>query len=284
MLFIPIGRNRVIRIIYIAIVLLAISVLYSSCVISKQHARAYRKLSQAERNKADTLLLNALDHEALYTLLDTLKPISSVKLLRLPLLSKQKQRVDSANMALESWARIAKNMQFPDLRFILQPFERNEGEDKYVEIYAVRPSVLEKKIQEQAAFYRRIGLAQAATAETVLAVTEYETKYNRWRSYGYLFGYPSYAIDFFVEAGKQQDSTGKFVPRDFFAIPVQAGNTGYFTYAIPKGHNTGQTDSVILQKATQTLNNYLTQREKVKKESLVRFIYKSNKKINRGKE
>ncbi len=267
----------------ILMTVLAVSVVYTSCTMSRQHARAYKALTQEELRNADSLLSYALDHEALYTLVDTLKPISSVKLLKLPLLSKTKERVDSAREALASWTRLTEQMQFPDLRFILQPFERNEGDNKYVEIYAVRPSVVKKKLLSQSVFYNTIGLAPDAKAETILAVTEYESKYNRWRSYGYLFGYPSYAVDFFVEAGKKQDSTGKFVERDFFAIPVQAGSTGYFTYAIPKGYSTGYIDSSILQRASQTLNNYLIKRKKIKKKSLIHFIYKNNKRISRGK-
>lgn len=262
---------------------LTVSIVYTSCITNRQYVRVYRGLSQEELRNVDSLLLYALDHEALYTLVDTLKPISSVKLLKLPLLSKTKERADSASAVLAAWTRLTKQIQFPDLRFILQPFERNEGDNKYIEIYAVRPSVVRKKLLSQSVFYNGIGLAPDARTETVLAVTEYESKYNRWRSYGYLFGYPSYAVDFFVEAGKQQDSTGKFVERDFFAIPVQAGNAGYFTYAIPQAHSAGKTDSAILLKATQTLNNYLTKRETIKKGSLIHFIYKTNKKISRGK-
>lgn len=281
---IPINRHRITLIHCVIFLLIALSMLCASCTISKRHIRTYKYLSKEERKNADSLLSYALDHEALYTLLDTLKPMSSVKLIKLPLFSKEKERTDSANAVLENWTRLVKHLQFPDLRFILQPFEKNEGEEKYVEIYAVRPSVLQKKMQSQEAFYHSIGLAKEATAETILAVTEYEMKYNRWRSYGYLFGYPSYAVDFFVDAGRQQDSTGKFVPRDFFAIPVQAGNTGYFTYAIPKGYKTGQTDSMLLQKATQTLKKYLSQRDKIKKGSLLHFLYSYNQKMSRGKK
>ena len=85
---------------------------------------------------------------------------------------------------------------------------------------------------------------------------EYEKKYERWRSYGYLFGYPSYAVDFFVAAGKSEDSTKLFVKRDFFAIPVFAGETGHFTYAIPKGYLPSSIDSSIYNKAIPTLNKY----------------------------
>ena len=105
-------------------------------------------------------------------------------------------------------------------------------------------------------FFGKWGITATANPATVLAITEYEHKYDRWRSYGYLFGYPDYAVDFFVDAGKSQDSTKEFVKRDFFAIPVYAGDKGHFTYAIPKGYQTNETDSLIYNKAFQTLLNY----------------------------
>ena len=51
--------------------------------------KAYRQLPPAERQLADSVLLTALDNEALYTLLDTLKPMSSeyLKRRRLPILA-----------------------------------------------------------------------------------------------------------------------------------------------------------------------------------------------------
>ena len=101
----------------------------------------------------------------------------------------------------------------------------------------------------------------------VLSITENGHQYDRWRSYGYLFGYPDYAVDFFVEAGKSEDSTKQFVKRDFFAIPVYARETGYFTYAIPKGHQPGESDELIRDKARHTLAKYKVQRQKFARDS-----------------
>ena len=40
-------------------------------------------MSFEEKNLIDSIFAKALDHEALYTLLDTLKPISSIKFLQI---------------------------------------------------------------------------------------------------------------------------------------------------------------------------------------------------------
>jgi hypothetical protein len=125
-----------------------------------------------------------------------------------------------------------------------------------MEMYVIRKTVLAKKIQQYDSFYTSMGLSAGAHPATILSVTECSEKYNRWRSYGYLFGYPSYAVDFFVQAGATQDSTGKFVERQFFQIPVYASSRGHFTYAIPKGYQPHQSDSSLYLQAQNTLKQY----------------------------
>ena len=97
-----------------------------------------------------------------------------------------------------------------------------------------------------------------------MAVVEYESKWDRNRAYGYLFGYPAHAVDFFVEAQKIQDSSPdkKFVTRDFFPIPVFVKEKGYFTYATPKGYKPVEVDNNLLKAATQTLEKYKSVRGK----------------------
>jgi hypothetical protein len=140
--------------------------------------KAFRSMTNAEKVIADSLILNALDHEAIYTLIDTLKPMSSIQFYRLPLLSNNTVQKDSAYQVLATLQNI--------------------------ELYVFRKSKLQQKIEEQTTFYKTLGITSGASPATVLAITEYEQKYNRWRSYGYLFGYPEYAVDFFVNAGKSK--------------------------------------------------------------------------------
>jgi hypothetical protein len=227
-------------------------------------------MTKAEKVIADSLLLTALDHEAIYTLIDTLKPMSSVQFYRLPLLSNNNLQKDSAYQVLATLQNIANKLSVADLQFVLQPFERSDSIYKNIELYIFRKSKLQQKIAQQTTFYKTLGITSTALPATVLAITEYEQKYNRWRSYGYLFGYPEYAVNFFVNAGKSQDSTKQFVPRDFFAIPVYAAPTGHFTYAIPKGYKPNAIDSSIYNNATITLTKYKSLRVK----------YTSNNKTN----
>jgi hypothetical protein len=205
---------------------------------------------------ADSIIHYALDHEAIYTLLDTLKPMSSVRLYKMPLLSNDLQQRDYAKRAVTILQNIANQLSIGDHQFVLNPFQRTDSIYRLLEIYVFRKSKLQRVIATHADFYNQWGITAMADPARVLAVTEYENKYDRWRSYGYLFGYPDYAVDFFVQAGKSQDSTKEFVQRNFFAIPVYAGESGYFTYAMPKDYQTTQTDSLMYTKAVSTLEKY----------------------------
>ncbi len=133
-----------------------------------------------------------------------------------------------------------------------------------MEIYVVRKGRFASVLKEHAAFFGQWGFTPSADPAVVLAVTEYEKQSDRYRAYGYLFGYPGYAVDFFVESSKvsEADPKKKLVPRDFFSIPVYAGKSGYFTYAMPKGHRPGEQDSALYNLAAQTLERYKAIREK----------------------
>ncbi|HAK11017.1 MAG TPA: hypothetical protein DIW54_11510 [Chitinophagaceae bacterium] len=227
---------------------------------------------------ADSLLRWALDHEALYTLCDTLKPMSSVRMYRLPLLSPQQTTRDSAQQILNQLNRVAQALRSTELSFIVNPFERSDSIYKNIELYAIRNHRLKQLIQEKEIFYGKLGIAPNTTPDAVLAITEYEQKYTRWQSYGYLFGYPEHAVQFFVQAGKQQDSTGKFVQRDFIHIPVAVANSGYFTYAVPKGYAPTAIDSSIQQSARLTLSRYqlLKKQYRARSNSVWRILRKMN--------
>jgi hypothetical protein len=249
------------------------SILLSSCTAAKfPFKKAYRLMNVQEKNLTDSILQYALDHEALYTLADTLKPMSSVKMYRLPLLSTNPIQADSAYRALTVLQTLASKLSAGDVYFILNPFERADSIYKNLELYAVRKSSMASVIAQHQIFYSKLGISPNTNPATVLAITEYESKYNRWRSYGYLFGYPDYAVDFFVNAGKEQDNTKQFVKRDFFHIPVFAGTSGYFTYAVPKGYQTNERDSVTYRKAAVTLARYRQLRRRFQNSNGVKAV------------
>jgi len=220
----------------------------------------------------DSMLSYALDHEALYSLIDTLKPISSVKLLRYAIAKDSTMKdgdelvvsQDSLLNKIEAYQKICAAISNGDWQFIVVPFQRTDKKIRNIEIYVVRKSKFENVLKMYSSFFGQWGFTEKSNPAVVLTTIEYETRLDRNRAYGYLFGYPSYAVDFFVESTKIQeaDINKKLVPRDFFAIPVFAGNKGYFTYAMPKGYQPTRTDSTIYNKAMITLEKYKALREK----------------------
>lgn len=244
-------------------------VLIGSCTASKHAAR---QLNDMDRQLADSMLAYGLDHEAIYTLLDTLKPISSIKFLRYRIAADSNTpegaehiiRLQGMPDTLKAYQRICSALSTGDWQFVLNPFARTDDGYRSIEIYVVRKSRFKSILQQKQHFFGQWGFTPDADPATVLPVIEYEKKYDRYRAYGYLFGYPDYAVDFFVNASitSDRDTTIKLVPRDFFAIPVWAGDKGYFTYAMPKGHTPGETDSVIYRKSLDVLNKYRQERGK----------------------
>lgn len=237
------------------LIILIASVAFACNMPKRAINKSYRALSLEQQVLADSLLLYGLNHEALYTLTDTLKPMSSIRLYRFPLFGNAQQK-DSSILQLKQLQELCNRLSIGDWQFVFNPFERKDSIYRNVEIYVVRKSRLQNLIRTHELFYANFGITVNTPPATILAITEYEQKYNRWRSYGYLFGYPDYAVDFFVAAGKEQDSTRQFVKRNFFNIPVYAAEKGYFTYAIPQTYQPGNMDSSLYAAAQKTLNRY----------------------------
>ena len=243
--------------------------LFSSCSTTN-------RISQFKTNNndqlADSLLAYALDHEALYTLADTLKPMSSVKFLRYAIakdsILQDGDAVviqnDSLINLIDQFNTICKELSNDIWQFVMVPFQRTEKNMRNLEIYVIRKDAFANKIKQYQSFFGQWGFTPSTNPAVVLSVIEYETKWDRNRAYGYLFGYPAYAVDFFVEANKMQqaDVNKKIIPRNFFAIPVFAGNQGYFTYAMPKTYQPNDIDSTIYNKAQSTLTKYQLIRSK----------------------
>ena len=249
-------KNLVILFVFFAI---------ASCTVQQSLQKSIVK-EDFDKSLADSVLAYALDHEALFTLADTLKPMSSVKFLRYKLAKDSTMkdgdaiitRKDSLLNKVEAYQKVCKALSKGDWQFVLVPFERTEKNTRNLEIYVVRKSRFASVLRNNAAFFGQWGFTESTNPAVVITAVEYETRLDRNRAYGYLFGYPSYAVDFFVESTKKQeaDSSKKLVPRDFFAMPVYAGNQGYFTYAMPKGHKPTAVDSTIYYRAKTILDNY----------------------------
>jgi hypothetical protein len=230
----------------------------------------YEQLSATDRDRADSLIAFALDHEALYSLMADLKPISSIGFsLSFPLgkdSTQQDGQHDVVNVSadsvqtlirdLESWYRVVDALSFGDYQFMLLPFRQVWDGKRNMQVLLCRADLIDDLLEEQAPFFAQWGFVPGTDPAVLLTAIEFEDKHDRFRSYGYLFGYPRHAVDFFVEASLEQEETGEFVSRDFFQIPVYAGEKGYFTYAVPKDYETGSRDSLIYNSAQKVLEEY----------------------------
>lgn len=236
-----------------------------SCASSNKISRSSQSFT-FNRSLADSILAYALDHEALYTLADTLKPMSSVKFLRYAIAKDSSMqdgdavvtKNDSLLQLIDQYQAVCQALSNDSWQFVMVPFQRTEKQMRNLEIYVIRKKAFANKINEYQSFFGQWGFTPNTNPAVVLSVIEYETRWDRNRAYGYLFGYPAYAVDFFVEANKiqQADVNKTIVPRNFFAIPVFAGNQGYFTYAMPKNYQPSGLDSAIYNKAQNTLKQY----------------------------
>ncbi|WP_305982224.1 hypothetical protein [Roseivirga thermotolerans] len=227
-------------------------------------------LSEAEYRMANELLSFGLEHEALYTLLDTLKPISSLGFpLSYPLAKSGEQHdgdedvvdlmSDSTQMAfaeLTQWNKVLSSLSNEYFSFHLIPFKNTYRGKRNLQLLVCRRDLMAKLLSEKAEFFGQWGFTSNSDPATVLTTIEYESRNDRYRAYGYLFGYPDHAVDFFVEASISQEQTGNFVERNFFHMPVAVMQDGYFTYAVPKDYTPSRSDSAIYRAALSTLQRY----------------------------
>jgi hypothetical protein len=152
--------------------------------------------------------------------------------------------------------QLINGLNFPDLRFIVVPYQEAQDSKRIVQISAVRISLLDSLLRTQESFFGQYGLVPGTDPNVVASVIENAGIYERYRGYGYLFGYPDHAVDFFVDASLTLNTSGEFVGRRFFNIPVYAGKEGYFVYANPEGYTPAAVDSTIYYKAQDVLARY----------------------------
>ena len=260
----------------------------------------FEKLAPEKRKKAEDLLLKALDSEALYTIVGGLKPMSSgfasfqftireprgvteseaSELLqkypteesRKDLPDAEKRKVTTADNFLKRKNSIR---QIDETREILSHFkcgdnlfadvqhfaETFEGK-RFTETLIFHRESLRKMLKDKSDFFVRFGITENSHPLEVLYAVEYNKTGARFGGYGYLFGYPDYAVRFFVQASDEDEFSGKFVERDFYSIPTFASPTNRFVYAVPKGHVENEIDKELKEKALKIFDEYKVRREK----------------------
>lgn len=214
----------------------------------------------------DSLLQNGLEGEALYTLMAPIKPMSSVASFSFPVgNSDSTKRLEAELIERDSLYHLkrVKEIQqainlidLPDLKFVLVPYRSAYTKTRILQLSVVRISKMDSLLAAKQSFFGQYGFSSGTDPAVVVTVNEYEKKYQRLRGYGYLFGYPDYAVDFFVKAFHEADSTGNLVPRDFFRIPTYGHEEGNFVYAYPKDHTPNEVDAALLRRSVPVLETF----------------------------
>lgn len=227
-----------------------------------------RTLSTADARLAAGILRDAADSEALYTLLGAIKPFSSdVQSLAV----RVEPTPDSTRLAqLDRMRRVAVHLRCGPLGFLVQTFAqpqlRGDTIVQQATVGVYHRGAIAAAIARHQPFFATIGLTPSAEPLAVVSAVERAPRADRWRGYGYLFGYPDAAVDFFVRAGIVGDSTGRLVPRDFRRIetyrkfPERAGGPptmSSFVYAVPRGAPESDEERALRLAAAGVYREYL---------------------------
>lgn len=231
----------------------------------------YAKLSEEDKKLADTLIKNTLENEGLFTVIGRLKPMSGVKDLYLQITTADTSMRGKANITstqsddfklLKSYQKVVNTLKFGDLKYMIAPYAATQGDKRTIAISVHRTSLIDSLLKAEQAFFGQFGFVPGTSPEILIATTEYEHRYNRYRAYGYLFGYPKHAVDFFTDASITYDKTKTFVKRSFFQIPVYSSPSGRFVYAVPENQSAKPIDEAIKQRAAYYLEKYKAERSK----------------------
>lgn len=217
----------------------------------------------------DSILQYGLDHEALYTLLGNVKPMSSLVDFSFPIANTDTSLNTNGDILnrnqhgiyldrIRTIQKAINYIQLPDIKIVMIPYRTPSMPNKrLIQLNVLRISALDSLLKAREDFFGQFGLVPGTDPAVVVNTIEFSDRYERLRGYGYLFGYPDYAVDFFVKAFQINDQTGQFVERNFFQIPVYSGNEGYFVYAYPKEATpTAAVDSVLYYRANHVLEQY----------------------------
>jgi hypothetical protein len=206
------------------------------------------------RGRAETLLLKALDGEALYTISSDLKPMSSgIASLQIDVAKPDLTEPDALRSILAAWTCGG------ELRAAVHPFAAVYEGKRPLDAVVFNLPRLRQLLSSKAGFFAPYGLSPASDPIEALMAIEHDPTSARLRGYGYLFGYPDYAVDFFVSASDSQKATGTFVERDFISLPTVLGER-HFVYAAPKGHQPNTADTALRAAAEIVFQDYTARR------------------------
>ena len=214
----------------------------------------FERLPDALRKRARDLLLTALDSEALYTIASDIKPMSSGFYTAQVTVAKPDLReVEEVRQILDTWTCGG------ELRASVHHFAAVYEGRRPVEGVVFNLGSFRRLLAGRESFFAGYGLSPSADPVEALMAIEYDQTAARLRGYGYFFGYPEYAVDFFARAADDQKASGTLVPRDFRSLPTARGERR-FVYATPRGHEENDADRALKLAVERVFSEYMTRR------------------------
>ena len=248
-------------------------------------------IDKTNADEINLLLTEILDGVGLYTILGDFKPVSTIKIKSLSNLYKipedaieaktQREliikKIDQLTPLLDEMSNdifhfkftpIQSNISIPfaDYKITLMP-----------EVLILRKDITPRVIKKHYEFFQSVNIDTSSNyilkLENFLFAQETNSKNsisinNRTKAFGYLFAYPDYAIDFFINAENKRNADNQFSvitaplnDRRFVQIPVY-GNGCKYCYAIPKDSELREEDLILINKAKRILDEYTHLREK----------------------
>lgn len=225
-------------------------------------------LPKSQQDEAKDILQKMFESEALLTLVGDLKPMSSGSWISL--------RIEVGNapqQRIEELLRIVSVLTVGnEIETVLAPFTRVYEGKRFIEGFVFRRSTFRKVVGEYPKEFGYFGITPSMPFASVLGLIDGESTPERSRAYGLLFGYPKYAVDFFVDAETKQRETNEFVKRDFWTVPVYGDKSNRFVYAIPKGAQPTELDLKIKDHITKVVAAYTERRKKYEREGKVDIL------------
>lgn len=214
----------------------------------------FEGLPEGLRPRAEALLLRALDGEALYTIAANIKPMSSGFVsLRIDVKQPDFTEAEALRQILAAWTCGG------EIRATLHHFAAVYEGKRPLEATVFNVPRMRELLADRATFFGPYGVSRSSDPLEALLAVEYDQTTARLRGYGYLFGYPEYAVDFFVDAADRQKATGTFVEREFISLPTVLGDR-HFVYAAPKGHQPNDADTALRSAVDRVHRDYVARR------------------------
>ncbi|MEM6474408.1 MAG: hypothetical protein AAF802_33045, partial [Planctomycetota bacterium] len=190
--------------------------------VPREQCFPLESLPEASRALSKRLLLRTLDSESLFTLVGDLKPISEGFFSTwFEVEPAETVELSDVRLALSAW-KCGEHFEAG-----LLPFQNLRENQRYASAWIASRPALDSMLKRHSGYFGGLGITERSTAgELLLRIEGSKQRDERWRGFGLAFGYPDFAIDFFVNAGMHYAETGEFVERDFRHYPTHSRAKG----------------------------------------------------------